>query len=173
MITANQTSLGNLIFGKGGDDEKKLQLTFNSNDRRVMSKKKSTIREDQLEEGEYVTEAAEMKAKAATTKEAKVGKVVNIKKATKKVSKKTTAKKNGKTRTKGMKRVSKSGKFNSISELAFSLLKKNANITKEEMTKIVMKEYPSSNFRNKGHFTWYKSKFNSTKTAKRKVKKAA
>jgi hypothetical protein len=140
-----------------------------------MSKRKTTIKEEQLEEGEFTTEAAE---KAAATKEAKVGKVVNIKKATKK-AKKVTAKKNGKTRTKGMKRVSKSGKFNSISELAFSLLKKNANITKEEMTKIVMKEYPSSNFRNKGHFTWYKSKFNSTKstkTAKRKttkVKKAA
>lgn len=136
-----------------------------------MSKKKSTIREDQLEEGEYVTEAEAMAAKIK--EDTKVGKVVNIKKSVKK-TKKTTDKKTGKTRTKGMKRVSKSGKFNSISELAFSLLKKNANITKEEMTKTVMKEYPSSNFKNKGHFTWYKSKFNATsKTAKRKVKKAA
>ena len=130
--------------------------------------KKNTSTEASLEQGEYTSKAEE---KAAATKEAKVGKVVNIKKATKKM-KKVSAGKTGKKTV--SKRLSKSGNYKSVGDLAFSLFRKNANITQKEMTKIVSKEYPNSKFGNKGHFGWYKSKFNSTKTtSKKKVKKAA
>ena len=60
-------------------------------------------------------------------------------------------------------RKAKSGKFRSVRALVFSLLEKNQNIDREEVEKIVMKEYPQSNFVHKngkgGHFPWYKHIF--------------
>jgi len=69
----------------------------------------------------------------------------------------------GKKGVKLIPRKSKSGKYFSVKALVFSLLEKNVDITKEEVEKVVRKEYPTSNFFGKdgkgGHFAWYKHQF--------------
>lgn len=64
-------------------------------------------------------------------------------------------------------RLSTSKKFHSVRELVFSLLEKDPNISKDEVDKIVKKEYPKSNFigsdGRSGHWTWYKHKWNRMK----------
>lgn len=62
-----------------------------------------------------------------------------------------------------MPRLSKSGKWNSLKELVFSLLEANPNIRKQDVDKEVAKEYPTANFlkhgEKRGHFAWYKHRF--------------
>lgn len=57
-------------------------------------------------------------------------------------------------------RRSKTGKYSSIRQLVFSLLDQNQMIEEDAVNKIVMREYPKSNFAGKdgklGHFAWYK-----------------
>lgn len=69
----------------------------------------------------------------------------------------------GKKGVKLMPRLSKSGKWNSVKELVFSLLEKNPNIRKQDVDKEVAKEYPTANFlkhgEKRGHFAWYKHRF--------------
>ena len=69
----------------------------------------------------------------------------------------------GKKGVKLMPRLSKSGKWNSVKELVFSLLEKNPNIRKQEVDKEVEKEYPTASFlkhgEKRGHFAWYKHRF--------------
>lgn len=73
----------------------------------------------------------------------------------------------GKKGVKLIPRKSTSGKYHSVKELVFALLEKNPTIAKDEVDKIVMKEYPKANFIGKdgkgGHFTWYKHKWNRMK----------
>lgn len=74
----------------------------------------------------------------------------------------------GKIGVKLIPRRSKSGKYHSVRELVFSLLEKsNGVISKEQVDKVVKKEYPNANFLGKngkgGHFTWYKHKWNKMK----------
>jgi len=60
-----------------------------------------------------------------------------------------------------------SGKYHSVRSLVFAILDKNPTISKEEVDKLVKKEYPKSNFLGKdgkgGHWTWYKHKWNKMK----------
>ena len=69
----------------------------------------------------------------------------------------------GKKGVKLMPRLSKSGKYNSVKELVFSLLDKNPNIRKQEVDKEVAKEYPTARFlkhdSKRGHFAWYKHRY--------------
>ncbi len=69
----------------------------------------------------------------------------------------------GKKGVKLMPRLSKSGKWNSLKELVFSLLEANPNIRKQDVDKEVAKEYPTANFlkhgEKRGHFAWYKHRF--------------
>lgn len=69
----------------------------------------------------------------------------------------------GKKGVKLMPRLSKSGKFNSVKELVFSLLDKNPNIRKQDVDKEVAKEYPTARFlkhdSKRGHFAWYKHRY--------------
>jgi len=67
----------------------------------------------------------------------------------------------GKKGVKMIPRKARSGKFHSIKELVFSLFDKNLNVSKEEVEKVVKKEYPLSNFihKNGSHFSWYKHKW--------------
>lgn len=57
-------------------------------------------------------------------------------------------------------RRSKTGKYSSIRQLVFALLDQNQMIEEDAVNKIVMREYPKSNFAGKdgklGHFAWYK-----------------
>jgi len=74
----------------------------------------------------------------------------------------------GKIGVKLIPRRSHSGKYHSLRELIFSLLdKSNGVIAKEEVEKVIRKEYPKSNALSKdgrgGHFTWYKHKWNKMK----------
>lgn len=67
-------------------------------------------------------------------------------------------------------RLSTSKKFHSLRELVFKTFDMRPTISKEEMEKIVRKEYPKSNFFCRegkgGHFTWYKHKWNKAKLEK-------
>lgn len=62
-----------------------------------------------------------------------------------------------------MSRLSKSGKYNSVKELVFSLLDANPNIRKQDVDKEVAKEYPTARFlkhdTKRGHFAWYKHRY--------------
>lgn len=64
-------------------------------------------------------------------------------------------------------RRSVSKKFHSVKALVFSLFESNPSISKDEVEKIIKKEYPTANFIGKngrsGHFTWYKHKWNRMK----------
>ena len=76
----------------------------------------------------------------------------------------------GKLGVKLIPRLSTTKKFHSLRELVFKTFDTNPTISKEEMEKIVRKEYPKSNFFNRegkgGHFTWYKHKWNKAKLEK-------
>lgn len=67
-------------------------------------------------------------------------------------------------------RLSTTKKFHSLRELVFSIFEKSPTIQKEEMEKIIRKEYPKANFFSHegkgGHFTWYKHKWNKSKLEK-------
>lgn len=70
----------------------------------------------------------------------------------------------GKVGVKLINRLSLSKKYRSVRELVFKTLDKRPTISKDEMEKLVKKEYPKSNFFSEkgkgGHFTWYKHKWN-------------
>lgn len=76
----------------------------------------------------------------------------------------------GKKGVKLIPRLSTSTKFHSVRELVFSIFEKNPTATKEEVEKIVKKEYPQANFFGEngkgGHYTWYKHKWNKMKLEK-------
>lgn len=76
----------------------------------------------------------------------------------------------GKMGVKLIARLSTTKKFHSLRELVFSIFERHPTITKEEMEKIIRKEYPKANFFSNdgkgGHFTWYKHKWNKSKLEK-------
>jgi len=73
----------------------------------------------------------------------------------------------GKLGVKLIPRKSISGKFHSVKELVFALFEKKPTISKDEVEKIVRKEYPKARFfgydGRGGHFTYYKHKWNKMK----------
>jgi len=76
----------------------------------------------------------------------------------------------GKLGVKLIPRISTTRKFHSLRELVFKTFESRPTISKEEMEKIVRKEYPKANFFSRegkgGHFTWYKHKWNKAKLEK-------
>lgn len=76
----------------------------------------------------------------------------------------------GKLGVKLIPRLSTTKKFHSLRELVFSIFERQPTISKENMEKIVRKEYPKANFFSRegkgGHFTWYKHKWNKEKLEK-------